>query len=221
REAEIWAPLNHKNVVPFLGMAHGIGGPILVSPLYELGHIGMFLAKRPEVVNRAGILLGVAAGLEYLHAHKIVHGDLKLQNVLVDESGTPFICDFGISKIINQHGFTTVGVGTLPYMAPELLIPFDLGILKQQPSTTTATDVYSFGILALEILTSEPPKRGSVRFFMSAKDIGPDLSPKRVDYGHSVITDEIWSVLEPCWAFEPQSRPAISEVRVQLMLTFA
>ncbi|KAJ7040824.1 kinase-like domain-containing protein [Mycena alexandri] len=117
REAEIWAQLNHKNVVPFLGMAHGIGGPVLVSPLYELGNIGMFLSKRPEA-NRSDIVLGIAAGLEYLHAHEVVHGDLKLQNVLVDDSGTPFICDFGISKIINRHGFTTVGVGTLPYMAP-------------------------------------------------------------------------------------------------------
>ncbi|KAJ7040822.1 kinase-like domain-containing protein, partial [Mycena alexandri] len=224
REAELWAQLKHVHLVPFLGISTNIGPcPFLISPFYPLGHIGTFLSKRPNA-NRPNIVLGVASGLEYLHAHEVVHGDLKVQNVLVDESGTPFICDFGISKIINRRGFTTDSVGTLSYMAPELLIAFDLGFLMDQPSTTKSSDVYSFGLLVLEVRGGFPfaPKRGPPRFFMSAKDIGSDLCPKRVDYSsHLAITDKVWSILEPCWALDPKFRPNISKLRDQLAAAFA
>ncbi|KAJ7768400.1 kinase-like domain-containing protein [Mycena metata] len=217
-EAELWARLNHKNVVPFLGIAYDIApSPILVSPLYPLGDMEMFLSKHPEA-NRPEIVLGVASGLNYLHGENVVHGDLKPQNVLVDEDGTPKICDFGISKIMNRRGFTTDSVGTLLYMAPELLVAVDL---LNERSTTKSSDIYSFALLALQILTSEAPKRGPVRDFMLAQDIGPNLSPKRAYYAHHAnVTDEIWSIFEYCWAFEPQDRPDISDVLLQLTTAF-
>jgi serine/threonine protein kinase len=73
------------------------------------------------------------------------------QNVLVDEAGIPYICDFGISKIITRRGFTTASVGTLPYMAPELFIAFDLKEQDFCRSTTKSCDVYSFALLVLEV----------------------------------------------------------------------
>ncbi|KAJ7016664.1 kinase-like domain-containing protein [Mycena alexandri] len=122
-EAELWARLNHKNVVAFLGIAYDIApSPVLVSPLYPLGDIEMFLSKHPEA-NRPEIVLGVALGLAYLHGENVVHGDLKPQNVLVDEDGTPKICDFGISKIMNRRGFTTDSVGTLLIWLPSCSSP--------------------------------------------------------------------------------------------------
>ncbi|KAJ7817424.1 kinase-like domain-containing protein, partial [Mycena leptocephala] len=87
---------------------------------------------------------GVAYGLEYLHRHEIVHGDLKVHNVLVDKHGTPCICDFGISKIVNSEGFTTSSVGTIPYMAPELF---------WGKPTSMSSDVYSLGLLVLEVIS--------------------------------------------------------------------
>ncbi|KAJ7040829.1 kinase-like domain-containing protein [Mycena alexandri] len=218
-EAELWARLNHKNVVPFLGIAYDIApSPVLVSPLYLLGDIEMFLSKHPEA-NRPEIVVGVALGLAYLHGKDVVHGDLKPQNVLIDEDGTPKICDFGISKIMNHRGFTTDSVGTSRYMAPELLFAVDL---SKERSTTKSSDIYSFALLALQILTSEAPKRGPVRDFMLAQDIGPNLNPKRTDYAHhGNVTDEIWSILEHCWAFEAQDRPDISDALLQFKLTTA
>lgn len=90
------------------------------------------------------------------------------QNVLVDKRGTPRICDFGISKIINCKGFTTSSVGTALYMAPELFCVADSTAEEYSPSTTKSSDVYSFALLALEVRADQPIRcydfRSSFRF---------------------------------------------------------
>ncbi|KAF7343893.1 Glycoside hydrolase family 76 protein [Mycena venus] len=151
REVDVWSRLNHKNVLPFIGICEDIAPwPVLISPYYKFGHVGTYLKKRPST-NRRDLVTGVACGLQYLHAHDIVHGDLKVPNVLVDKRGAPCICDFGISKIVNHQGFTTASVGTVPYMAPELFSVLD-GLVQEasSPTTTKSSDVYSFALLVLE-----------------------------------------------------------------------
>ncbi|KAJ7349178.1 kinase-like domain-containing protein [Mycena albidolilacea] len=218
REAEIWAQLKHKHLVPFIGVCDDVAPwPVLVSPLYKRGHVVQFLRKNPGA-NRPDTVIGVASGLEYLHANGIVHGDLKGPNVLVDKRGVPYICDFGISKILNRSGFTTSSVGTCPYMAPELFIVVNGGSNPEiRPSTTTSSDVYSFALLAVEILTSEPLKARPTVPFMKTETFSK-LRPKRTDY--IKVTDEEWSVLDECWEFNPDSRPTISEVRRRLSSAF-
>ncbi|KAJ7512057.1 kinase-like domain-containing protein [Mycena galericulata] len=245
READVWARLKHPNLVPFYGIANDIAPwPVLVSPFYGHGHVGEYLGTHPEA-NRQYIALGVAAGLVYLHANDVVHGDLKVvrtssvpsgdspclvsmvqQNVLVDKRGIPRICDFGISKVINCRGFTTASVGTPQYMAPELLIVVDSDQAQAHdavfpsPSTTKSSDVYSFALLVLEILTSAAPKGRPIQPFMAAKGHS-ELRPKREDYSdHELVTDQIWSILDRCWAFEPHARPHISDVLLQLSSAF-
>ncbi|KAF7337069.1 TKL/TKL-ccin protein kinase [Mycena venus] len=108
REVHVWSPLKHKNILPLIGVCEDLTPlPVLISPFCEFGHIGTYLRKHPEI-NRQELVLGVALGLEFLHANDIVHGDLKPQNVLVDKQGTARICDFGISKILNRSGFYDV-----------------------------------------------------------------------------------------------------------------
>ncbi|KAF7365347.1 TKL/TKL-ccin protein kinase [Mycena venus] len=143
REVDVWSRLKHKNVLPFIGLCNDVGPspalwPFLISPFYKFGHIGTYLKKHPST-NRRDLITGVASGLQYLHGHNIIHGDIKVQNVLVDKRGAPSICDFGISKIINRRGFTTLSVGTAPYMAPELLFVVDglsqeEGVTQELPS---------------------------------------------------------------------------------------
>ncbi|KAF7336050.1 Glycoside hydrolase family 76 protein [Mycena sanguinolenta] len=212
REVEVWSKLKHKNVLPFIGVCNDIAPyPVLISPFYKFGHVETHVKKNPSI-NKHALVHGVASGLQYLHENDIVHGDLKVQNVLVDKRGAPCICDFGISKIINRHGFTTFTNGTAPYMAPELFFVIDA---KSQdsasPSTTKQSDVYSFALLALEILTSAPPKGRPKRPILTAKTLQA-LRPKRADYNLSDVPSEMWSVLDRCWAFVPQRRPAISKV---------
>ena len=83
--------------------------------------------------------------MEYCHSLRIAHRDLKPANVLLDKCGVAKLCDFGISRSINAAGSSTLmtgGVGTLTYMAPEL-VDGKHGIAR----AGLAVDTYSFGLL--------------------------------------------------------------------------
>ncbi|KAF7326109.1 TKL/TKL-ccin protein kinase [Mycena kentingensis (nom. inval.)] len=163
REFRIWNTLRHKNVLPLLGLCEDLAGaafPALVAPFCKFGHVGNYLEKRPWA-NRHELIIGVGAGLQFLHESGVVHGDLKEENVLIDKNGVPCICDFGLSRILNCAGFTTTYAGgTVPYMAPELFILIsdnDRAVDEQKvpaPLTTQMSDVYAFALVALKILTS-------------------------------------------------------------------
>ncbi|KAJ7461343.1 kinase-like domain-containing protein [Mycena galericulata] len=221
REANIWSKLKHENVLPFIGVCEDVRiapRPVLISPFCESGHVGRYLRTNPSA-NRDLLVCGVASGLKFLHDNNIVHGDLKVQNVLVDKRGVSCICDFGISKILNRRGYTTLSVGTVPYMAPELFLVIGRdnasgGLL----STTKQSDVYSFALLALEILTSEPLKRRPSQAVVTWEDL-QSLRPKREDYDLREVSREYWLVLDRCWAFEPLSRPSVGEVMGSLPIS--
>ena len=104
-------------------------------------------------------ILDVARGLEYLHTlpSPVVHGDIKGANVLVDDDGCAKIGDFGLAKSTEEiiTGLTTMDVplGSIPWLAPEL-------INESSPYHTTASDVWAFGYLALEVsYRQHPPTR--------------------------------------------------------------
>ncbi|KAJ7808380.1 kinase-like domain-containing protein [Mycena olivaceomarginata] len=215
REVDVWSRLRHKNLLPFIGVCEDLAPlPLLISPFYKFGHIGTYVKKHPDP-DRQELANGVASGLQFLHQNQIIHGDLKVQNVLVDKKGNPCICDFGISKIVDRRGFTTSSVGTPQYMAPELFLVVDrqdqkLGI-PPPPRTTKNSDIYSFGLLVLEILTSEPPKgRPSQPVVMV--QIVDNLRPKRWEYDCQMVSDEMWSILDQCWSCEPYLRPTIADI---------
>ncbi|KAJ7821486.1 kinase-like domain-containing protein, partial [Mycena leptocephala] len=151
REAEIWSRLKHRNVLPFFGVCDDIAPrPMLISVFCHFGHIGTYLKTHPRA-ERDKLVYGVTSGLHYLHQNDIVHGDLKQHNVLVDPSHVPCICDFGFSKIMTCAGFTTLSIGTVPYLAPELFVVLDAEKINVSlPRTTKYSDVYSFALLVLE-----------------------------------------------------------------------
>ncbi|KAJ7740559.1 kinase-like domain-containing protein [Mycena metata] len=228
REANIWAPLNHKHLVPFLGIYDDISRwPCLISPLYNYGHVGKFIRNNPAANREALVIpspsffriVSVASGLEYLHKKDIIHGDLKVANVIIDEDSVPRIADFGISKIVNRRGYTTWSMGTPSYMAPELFHIFTPPSAEIQvyPRTTKSSDVYSFNLLALEILISKPPRGRPSRPFLTVEQLS-GLRPQRMDY--SIVPDETWSILDRGWEPEPYDRPTISELRLQFPSTF-
>ncbi|KAJ6523719.1 kinase-like domain-containing protein [Mycena capillaripes] len=191
REANIWSNLEHENVLPFIGVCDDVRiapCPVLISPFCGFGHVGRYLRKDPSA-NRDQLVGGVASGLKFLHDNDIVHGDLKVQNVLVDKRGVPCICDFGISKILNRRGYTTLSVGTVPYMAPELFL-----VIGRDNTSGGIQAVVTFEDLQL-------------------------LRPKREDYDLRKVSREYWLVLDRCWAFEPLSRPSIGEVLISLPIS--
>ncbi|KAJ7264479.1 kinase-like domain-containing protein [Mycena haematopus] len=212
REVEIWRRLKHRNVLPFFGVCDDIAPrPMLISIFCHFGHVGTYLKTHPWA-NKDELVYGVASGLHYLHENDIVHGDLKQQNVLVDPSNVPCICDFGLSRMTTRTGFTTLNVGTVPYLAPELFFVLDAEDAKVPLSRTTKySDVYSLGLLVVEILTSEQLKRRPSRVFVKLEDLSA-LRPQRSDHAAGKITNEMWDLLDRCWASNPEFRPTSGDI---------
>ncbi|KAM1308812.1 hypothetical protein ACFX13_005712 [Malus domestica] len=123
---------------------------MLVYEFMSNGSLASFVfgESRPKWFQRRHIALGIARGLLYLHeecSSQIVHCDIKPQNILLDDSFTARISDFGLAKLLrmDQTRTTTAIRGTKGYVAPEWF--------KNLP-ITVKVDVYSFGILLLEII---------------------------------------------------------------------
>jgi len=152
REARTAASLSHPNIIPIYAVRdteHAlyfvmklIEGRPLDSIIHEIGPLPIPMAQ--------AILHQVGAALGYAHKHGVVHRDVKAANVMVDSGGWAVVTDFGIAKVAEAHGLTVTGatVGTPSYMSPEQCDAKEL---------TGASDQYSLGIVAYEMLTGRLP----------------------------------------------------------------
>ncbi|XP_017641116.2 LOW QUALITY PROTEIN: G-type lectin S-receptor-like serine/threonine-protein kinase LECRK3 [Gossypium arboreum] len=141
---------NHKNLVHLLGYCNEGQNRLLVYEYMRNGSLAKFLFKisRPNLYERTRIALGIAEGLCYLHeqcSSRIIHCDIKPENILLDDTFSPRISDFGLSKLLkNDQSRTTTAIrGTKGYVAPEWF---------KNMAITIKVDVYSFGILLLEVI---------------------------------------------------------------------
>ncbi|WCJ23798.1 G-type lectin S-receptor-like serine/threonine-protein kinase LECRK1 [Euphorbia peplus] len=152
-EVQIIGITHHRNLVRLLGFCNERNHRLLVYELMKNGTLSNFLFgegenEKPSWDKREEIVLGIARGMLYLHEEcdsKIIHCDIKPQNVLLDKNFTAKISDFGLSKLLmkDQTRTSTNVRGTMGYMAPEWL--------KNVP-ITSKVDVYSFGVMLLEII---------------------------------------------------------------------
>ncbi|KAI7730889.1 hypothetical protein M8C21_013640, partial [Ambrosia artemisiifolia] len=152
-EVRLISNVQHRNLVRQLGWC--IEGPelLLVLEYIPNGSLDNVLwGERKGTLNwekRSEIIFGVARGLSHLHneSHvKIIHRDIKLNNILLDDDFQPKICDFGLARLHpeDQTHISTKLAGTLGYMAPEYAT---IGHLSEK------VDTYSFGIVILEIIS--------------------------------------------------------------------
>ncbi|CAE6418215.1 unnamed protein product [Rhizoctonia solani] len=227
RQTENWAALRHDCILPFYGVGV-MQSPILpeehnmylVSPYLKNQDSKRYL-KTYQTVSRSARLqmaLDIATGLKYMHngdelpgleRKGLVHGALNIYNVLVKDSGRAVISGFGHAKMIglgNYQASFTIDNSEYRYMGPEIL---DDAVL------TFGSDIWSWAMTSLEILTDEPPfgakTRGTKIIQMIGTDKRPERSnhPKIEEYDHS---DEIWQLFEDCWKKQPGDRPSAGEV---------
>lgn len=150
-ELKIIGRTHHRNLVRLLGFCIENSHRILVYELMPNGALSSFLfgeGERPQWGQRIEMALGVARGLLYLHEEchtQIIHCDIKPENVLLDANYTAKIADFGLSKLLSkdQTRTNTNLRGTMGYMAPEWL---------RSVPITAKVDIYSFGVMLLEII---------------------------------------------------------------------
>ncbi|KAA8525003.1 hypothetical protein F0562_011359 [Nyssa sinensis] len=151
-EVETIGSIHHVNLVRLIGFCAEKSNRFLVYEYMSNSSLDKWIFHRNRELSlgwdsRRKIILDIAKGLAYLHEecrHKILHLDIKPQNILLDENFNAKVADFGLSKLIDrdQSQVVTTLRGTPGYMAPEWL----------SSVITEKVDVYSFGVVVLEIL---------------------------------------------------------------------
>jgi hypothetical protein len=163
-EVSVICQTHHKNLVRLLGYCDEGEHRLLVYEYMSNGSLASFLfgITRPHWNQRVQIAFGIARGLMYLHEEcstQIIHCDIKPQNILLDEYFTPRISDFGLAKLLlaDQTRTHTQRRGTIGYFAPEWF---------SKASISVKVDVYSFGVMLLEIICCQ----SSVSFAMGDEE---------------------------------------------------
>ncbi|KAG9022831.1 hypothetical protein FRB95_014080 [Tulasnella sp. JGI-2019a] len=165
REAKMWLSFNHVNILPFYGVVELSSITYLVAPWVAHGDLSKFLAARLEYFARSSftqgsgsderhaafkvfdettIIHGIASGLAYLHACDMIHGDIKAVNILLADSLTPLLGDFGLTKYdeVDATSPGLKGSGTARWKSPGL---------TNNESRTAKTDIYALGMTIVEV----------------------------------------------------------------------
>lgn len=210
-EVNLISGIQHKNLVKLLGCS--IEGPesLLVYEFVPNMSLDQFLSDKNKVMilswkERFQIVVGTAEGIAFLHGGaeiRIIHRDIKGSNVLLDENLTPKIADFGLARHFaeDKTHLSTGIAGTLGYMAPEYLVKGQL---------TEKADVYSFGVLVLEIVCG----RKNNAF---VEDCGSLLQTVWKFYKMNKLTETV----DPCLKGEFPTLEAFNVLKVGLLCTQA
>ncbi len=163
-EEQILASLNHPNIAQLHGYGRTQSGtPFFVMEYVQGDSITDFCkARKLSISDRLRLFQKVCGAVHYAHQHLVIHRDLKPSNILVTEAGEPKLLDFGIAKLIEGEDspvtravtMTVFGLMTPEYASPEQV--------RGDP-ISTATDIYSLGVVLYELLTNQRPYRTKSR----------------------------------------------------------
>ncbi|KAK4763508.1 hypothetical protein SAY87_012946 [Trapa incisa] len=240
-EVELLARLNHCHVVPLLGYCSELQGKqvgrLLVFEYVPNGNLRDCLdGELGENINwetRVTIAIGAARGLEYLHeaaAPRILHRDVKSTNILLDANWGAKITDLGMAKCLKPDGLASCSSspatmqGTFGYFAPEYAI---IG------RASLKSDVFSFGVVLLELITGRQPiQKSTIKGEESlviwatprlkdSRRVISELPDPRLKGNFPEEEMQIMAYLaKECLLLDPESRPTMSEV-VQILSTIA
>ncbi|KAI4337551.1 hypothetical protein L6164_015951 [Bauhinia variegata] len=227
-EVETLGSVRHKNIVKLYSYFSSLDCSLLVyeympnGNLWDALHKGWIHLTWP---TRHQIALGIAQGLAYLHHDllpPIIHRDIKSTNILLDINYQPKVADFGIAKVLQARGgqdfTTTLIAGTYGYLAPEY---------AYSHRATTKCDVYSFGVILLELVTGKKPvdaefgeNRNIVYWVsnkMDSKDGISEVLDKRLYGSFKEDMIQVLRIAIRCTYKAPANRPTMKEV-VQLLI---
>jgi formylglycine-generating enzyme required for sulfatase activity/serine/threonine protein kinase len=175
REARAAAALRHPNLCPVHDVGHIHGIHFLTMPFIE----GKSLAEQVRrdqpwpPARAAALVIRLARALDVLHQHGMMHRDLKPVNILLEAGDEPVIMDFGLARSLSQSDRLTqtgIAVGTPAYMSPEQF----LGVSS---ALSSATDIWSLGVIFYQLLTGQLPFPGPTQAAMLGQILYAELQP--------------------------------------------
>jgi serine/threonine protein kinase len=221
RELLILAEYRHPAILHLLGFTlfGGEGGPVIITPYLPHGDLAqMIRAERsgtalpgwtPTVKSKC--VFGIAAGMSYLHSRRVIHQDLKPDNILFDQNFEPVIQDFGLARVVIESdpaGDWTIGPQL--HIAPE-------AVGDRQDDGYVASpfpvDVYSYGMLLYMMFSASPiptfttgrVPRSNIQLLRSVENGIRYEKPAQV-------TPFYWELIQRCWAQDCNARPTFPEI---------
>ncbi|KAL6312545.1 hypothetical protein AAG906_029476 [Vitis piasezkii] len=204
-EAQLLTRVHHKNLVSLFGYCDEGSNMVLIYEYMAKGNLKAYLSGKTEAAlsweQRLRIAIDAAQALEYLHNGcnpPIIHRDIKTENILLNEKLQAKVADFGWSKSMPVEGgsyVSTAIVGTPGYLDPEY---------HRSSVPNEKTDVYSFGIVLLELISSRP---AIIKI--------TDGSPCNIIYWTNSARRAIETAMS-CVSFSSTDRPTMSDIIVEL-----
>ena len=210
-EARHLADVRHPNVVQCYGVDRYDGIPYIVMEFIQGHSLQTVLEEGPVSLNTAlQIVADMAAGLVAVHARGILHGDVKPGNILIGEDGRPRLADFGFSRPIVDRESRSVP-GTAAYMAPEQA-------RNDADQLDVRADIFGLGAVFYELLTGQPPHKGSSRSELLERACEAQIIPPSQLDGN--IPDWVETLCMRCLERDPVQRidPAELKTRIQMRL---
>ncbi|XP_028772764.1 probable LRR receptor-like serine/threonine-protein kinase At3g47570 [Neltuma alba] len=227
-ECTVVCNLRHRNLVKVISSCSNDHLKCLIMEFMSNGSLDKWLYSHDnylDILQRLSIMIDVAAALEYLHhgsSTPVVHCDVKPSNVLLDENMVAHLTDFGIAKLMGEEELEiyTKTLATIGYMAPEY---------GSKGAVSIKGDVYSYGVLLMEMLTSKKPTDDMFAESLSLKDWVSTSTPHSVinildpnllhNQNIGDVVPHMSSILElalNCCTNIPEARPTMIDVVVSM-----
>ncbi|HEV8125726.1 MAG TPA: protein kinase [Gemmatimonadales bacterium] len=205
-EARTAAGLSHPNIIPIYAVRVEEDLLFFVMKFVEGRPLDSIIVKEAPLAEEMvrQIISEVASALAYAHHRGVIHRDIKPANIMISTDGQPILTDFGIAKVADKQGLTMTGatIGTPTYMSPEQCNALPL---------TGASDQYSLGIMAYEMLTGRPPFDADSVMTIMYKHINEPVMPVREKVAS--CSPDLAAAIDRMLAKEPGDRfPDIQDV---------
>ncbi|CAI8052094.1 Tyrosine-protein kinase transforming protein SEA [Geodia barretti] len=213
KEVSVMFSFRHCNIMPLIGVCFDKGAPLIIMPFMTGGTVLEYVRRHKESLHCTstsevktamntclGMCLQISKGMAYLTDQRFVHRDLAARNCMIDRNGVVKVADFGLTEDVYNTKYLSVEVSEerLPirWMAPESI---------ESNMFNEKTDVWSYGVTCWEIFTCGGVPYAGIHPMIVLREV---RSGKRLERPSNLACcDEIWDMMESCWAGHPIQRP--------------